>query len=150
MSKLSFPIRLKVLVAVLVILMLVVGIITATMANLFEQDKTAYVRDFSSAVTSNMQAEVDTLLDSYVSATRVLSEVLFADYLEPEVKQQLAKPIFVAYPELLALVTTSSGGKPVSLYNNAAIRTAGVDPIELLQLSSLATLHEAGRVHADL
>ena len=56
MNKISFPIRLKVLVAVLVILMLVIGVITATMASLFQEDKTAYVRDFSAAVTSNMQA----------------------------------------------------------------------------------------------
>ena len=56
MNKYSFPIRLKVLVAVLVILMLVVGVITATMANLFHQDKTAYVRDSSVVKTLNMRA----------------------------------------------------------------------------------------------
>ena len=68
MTKFSFPIRLKVLVALLAILMLVIGVITATMANLFQQDKTAYVRDFSAAVTGNMQAEVQTILDSQLSA----------------------------------------------------------------------------------
>ena len=83
MNKYSFPIRLKVLVAVLVILMLVVGVITATMANLFHQDKTAYVRDFSVAVTSNMRAEVETILASHLSAARVLAEVLLAEYMEP-------------------------------------------------------------------
>ena len=122
MNKYSFPIRLKVLVAVLVILMLVIGVITATMANLFQQDKTAYVRDFSSAVTSNMQAEVETILSSQLSAARVLAEVLFADYIDPVAKQQLAKPIFAAYPDLLALVTISADREPVSLYNNAALR----------------------------
>ncbi len=44
MKKFSIPIRLKVLVTVVVILMLFVGVITSTMANLFHQDKTAYVR----------------------------------------------------------------------------------------------------------
>ncbi|MFQ5982778.1 MAG: ATP-binding protein [Woeseiaceae bacterium] len=146
MNKLSFPIRLKVLVTVLVILMLVVGVITATMANLFHQDKTAYVRDFSVAVTSNMQAEVDTILDSHLSATRVLAEVLFADYIDPVAKQQLAKPIFVAYPDLLALVTTSADGEPVSLYNNAALRTAGIEPSQLLEVSQYAHLNEQGTV----
>ena len=146
MSRFSFPIRLKVLVAVLVILMLVVGVITATMANLFHQDKTAYVRDFSVAVTSNMRAEVETILASHLSAAGVLAEVLLADYMEPATKKQLVKPIFVAYPGLLALVTRSAGGKPLSLYNNAALRNAGIEPDELLKLPSLSAPREAGTV----
>ena len=146
MNKYSFPIRLKVLVAVLVILMLVIGVITATMANLFQQDKTAYVRDFSSAVTSNMQAEVETILSSQLSAARVLAEVLFADYIDPVAKQQLSKPIFAAYPDLLALVTISAGGEPVSLYNKAALRDAEIDSAQVLELSSLTELHEEGTV----
>lgn len=146
MNKYSFPIRLKVLVAVLVILMLVIGVITATMANLFQQDKTAYVRDFSSAVTSNIQAEVETILGSQLSAAQVLAEVLFADYIDPVAKQQLAKPMFAAYPDLLALVTISASGEPVSLYNNAALRDAEIEPAQVLELSSLTELHEEGTV----
>ncbi len=146
MNMFSFPIRLKVLVTVLVMLMLVVGVITATMANLFEQDKTAYVRDFSAAVTGNMQSEIETVLDSRLSAARVLSEVLFADYIDPIAKQQLAKPVFAAYPDMLALVTLSTSGEPVSLYNNAALRAAGIEPAQVLRLSSLTGLHEEGSV----
>ncbi len=147
MNKLfSFPIRLKVLVAVLVILMLVVGVITATMADLFHQDKTAYVRDSSVAVTSNMRAEVETILASHLSAAVVLAEVLFAEYMEPAAKQQLVKPIFVAYPGLLALVTMSAGGEPLSLYNSAALRNAGIEPDELHKLPSLTSPREEGTV----
>ncbi len=132
----------KVLVTVLVMLMLVVGVITATMANLFHQDKIAYVRDFSVAVTSNMRAEVDTILGSHQSAARVLAEVLNADDIEPAAKQQLVQPIFVAYPALLALVTTSAAGEPLSLYNNAALRHADIEPDELLKLPSLTLQRE--------
>ena len=146
MNKISFPIRLKVLVALLVILMLVIGVITATMADLFQQDKRAYVRDFSAAVTGNMQSEIDTILDSQLSASQVLAEVLFADYLDPAAKQQLAKPLFAAYPDLLALVTKTPGREPVSLYNTAALREAGIEPAQVLELSSLASLHEEGTV----
>ena len=146
MNKLSFPIRLKVLVAVLVILMLVIGVITATMANLFQQDKTAYVRDYSLAVTGNMQAEIETILDSQLSAARVLSEVLFADYIDPVAKQNLAKPMFVAYPDMLALVTTTADGEPRTLYNNAALREAGIEVAQVRELSSLTATHETGTV----
>ncbi len=146
MSKFSFPIRLKVLVAVLAILMLVIGVITATMANLFQQDKTAYVRDFSAAVTGNMQSEIETILGSQLSAATVLAEVLFADYIDPVAKQQLAKPMFAAYPDLLALVAITTSGRPVSLYNSAALRDAGIEPAQVLELSALAESHEQGTV----
>lgn len=144
MNKFSFPIRLKVLVAVLVILMLIIGVITATMANLFQQDKTAYVRDFSSAVTTNMRAEVETILGSHLSAARVLSEVLFADYIDPVAKQQLAKPMFGAYPDLLALVTLSAAGQPLTLYNNVALGDLGIEPDLVRQLASLTENREGG------
>lgn len=146
MNKLSFPIRLKVLVALLAILMLVIGVITATMANLFQQDKTAYVRDFSAAVTGNMQVEVETILGSKLSAARVLAEVLFAEYITSDAKQRLAKPMFAAYPDLLALITTNSRGDPLTLYNNAALRDAGIEAAEVFELAALTELHEEGTV----
>lgn len=149
MKRLSFPIRLKVLVAVLLMLMLAVGIITATMANLFEQDKTAYVRDFSVAVAGNMQSEVDVILESHVGATRVLGEIMFADYLDPVAKQRLAKPVFAAYPSLLAVITTSADGAGLSLYNNAALGDAGIDAAELLDVSKLTSRHEDGKVRVS-
>ncbi len=146
MNKYSFPIRLKVLVAVLVILMLVVGVITATMANLFHQDKTAYVRDSSVVKTLNMRAEIETILASHLSAAGVLAEVLFAEYMQPAARERLVKPIFVAYPGLLALVTTGAGGEPLSLYNSAGLRDAGIEPDELHKLPSLTTPREEGTV----
>ena len=137
MNKFVFPLRLKVLITVLAFLMMVVGFITATMADLFHQDKTAYVRDLSASVTSDIKTEVDTILGGYVSATRVLSEVLFAGYIDPDAKQQLVKPLFVAYPEILALVTINERDEPVSIYNASAIREFGIAAEELLEFASL-------------
>ena len=137
MNKFVFPIRLKVLITVLAFLMMVVGFITATMADLFHQDKTAYVRDLSASVTSDIKTEIDTILGGYVSATRVLSEVLFANYIEPDAKQQLVRPLFVAYPEFLALVTEVQDEEPISIYNASAIRDFGIEANELLEFATL-------------
>ena len=93
MSKFSFPIRLKVLVAVLAILMLVIGVITATMANLFQQDKTAYVRDFSAAVTGNMQSEIEPILGSQRSAAPALPPGTLAHYNNAGPKPTTLKPV---------------------------------------------------------
>lgn len=136
MNKIVFPLRLKVLITVLAFLMMVVGFITATMADLFHQDKTAYVRDLSASVTSDIKTEVDTILGGYVSATRVLSEVMFAEYIEPDAKQQLVKPLFVAYPEILALVTTNLHDEPISIYNASAVSNAGIAAEDLLDFAS--------------
>lgn len=146
MNKFIFPLRLKVLITVLAFLMMVVGFITATMADLFHQDKTAYVRDLSASVTSDIKNEVDTILGGYVSATRVLSEVLFADYIEPEAKQRLVKPLFVAYPEILALVTTGRHDEPISIYNASAVRAAGIDPDGLLDFASAQPAESADSI----
>ena len=146
MKNFSIPIRLKVLVTVVVILMLVVGVITATMANLFHKDKTAYVRDYSFSVTEDIRVGTQTILGGYIAGSRVLSEVLFADFLDSQTKQDLIKPVFSAYPELLALVSTNWEGQPVSLYNSASMQREGVEPETILEFATLQTTHADGGV----
>jgi len=135
MKKFSFPIRLKVLLTVMAMLMLVVGVITSTMANLFHQDKTTYVRDYSASITEDITTGIQTILGGYVSATRVLSEILFADYVEPSSKHKLIRPLFAAYPELLALVSTSIDGQPVTLYNATALKKASIESDAVLKFA---------------
>lgn len=147
MKNISFPIRLKVLLTVMAILMLVVGVITSTMTNLFHQDKTAYVRDYGAAVTNDIRSGVFTVLSGYVSATRVLSEILFAEYVDPDSKQRLIGPLFSAYPELLALVSTNSDGEPVSIYNAAALESAGIAPGSILELTPRASQNTEGEIY---
>ena len=135
MKKISFPIRLKVLLTVVVMLMLVVGVITSTMANLFHQDKTTYVRDYSSGITEDITTGMQTILGGYVSATRVLAEVLFADYVDPASKHKLIKPLFAAYPEMLALISTNVDGRPVTLYNASALTKEGMESDAILKFT---------------
>ena len=143
MKNFSFPIRLKVLVTVMAMLMLVVGVITSTMANLFHQDKTTYVRDYSVGVTEDIRFGMQTILGGYVSATRVLSGILFADFIDSASKNTLIEPVFAAYPELLALVALSNHAEPVSLYNANAMQSAGLEPETLLQFAP-RTSHQIG------
>ncbi len=135
MKKFSFSIRLKVLLTVVTMLMLVVGVITSTMANLFHQDKTTYVRDYSSGITEDITTGMQTILGGYVSATRVLAEVLFADYVDPSSKHKLIKPLFAAYPEMLALISTNIDGRPVTLYNASALKKEGMESDAILKFT---------------
>ncbi|MCP5090826.1 MAG: HAMP domain-containing histidine kinase [Gammaproteobacteria bacterium] len=147
MSKFIFPLRLKVLITVLAFLMVVVGVITATMADLFEKDKTAYVRDFTGVVTSDAQNEIDLILSGYVSASKILGEVMFADYLDPGTKQRIVAPVFEAYPQILGIVTVNRLDEPVSIYNVVALQDYGSDASELTGFSSLLTDHTGMNVH---
>ncbi len=147
MSKFIFPLRLKVLITVLAFLMVVVGVITATMADLFEKDKTAYVRDFTAVVTSDAQNEIDLILSGYVSASKILGEVMFADYLDPGTKQRIVAPVFEAYPQILGIVTVNRLDEPVSIYNVVALQDYGSDASELTGFSSLLTDHTGMNVH---
>jgi len=133
MKKFTFPIRLKVLLTVVVMLMLVVGVITSTMANLFHQDKTTYVRDYSSGITEDITTGMQTIMGGYVSATRVLAEILFADYVDPSSKHKLIRPLFAAYPEMLALISTNVDGRPVTLYNASALTKEGIESDAILK-----------------
>ena len=114
MKMFSVPIRLKLLITVMAILMLVVGVITSTMANLFHQDKIAYVRDYNAAVTEEIRAGTYSVLRGYTSATQILSEILLADHVSAESKQIFIEPLFAAYPELLVLaITTRSSTRSI-------------------------------------
>ena len=146
MKNFSIPIRLKVLVTVVVILMLVVGVITSTMANLFHQDKTAYVRDYSFSVTEDIRVGTQTILGGYVGGSKVLAEVLFSDFLDSQTKQDLIRPVFSAYPELLALVSTNWEGQPISLYNSASMEREGVEPEVVLEFATLQSTQADGDV----
>jgi len=115
--------------------MLVVGVITSTMANLFHQDKTTYVRDYSSGITEDITTGMQTIMGGYVSATRVLAEVLFADYVDPSSKHKLIRPLFAAYPEMLALISTNVEGRPVTLYNASALKKEGMEPDAILKFT---------------
>ena len=64
-NKNIFPIRLKILLAVLFLVTIVVSTITFTMANLFHSDKTAYIHDLTSVIALHTAEEARSLLDSW-------------------------------------------------------------------------------------
>ena len=63
-SRLRFPIRFKILVALLLIITTVVSGITFTMANLFHEDKLAYVHDLTSEMAVHSAEETRAWLEA--------------------------------------------------------------------------------------
>jgi two-component system, NtrC family, sensor kinase len=120
------PIRLKILGSVLLLLMLSVGLITATMARLFHADKTTYVKDLAAVTASSTKSEIDTLLERYAGAAYACSEVIGADYLSETQKQRMAATLFAATPSLLAVTTLGADGAPATLFDANALAAAGL------------------------
>ncbi|MGB8326776.1 MAG: ATP-binding protein [Steroidobacteraceae bacterium] len=120
------PIRLKILGSVLLLLMLAVGLITATMARLFHQDKTTYVKDLAAATAISTKSEIDTVIERYAGAAYGFSEVIGASYLSEEQKQRMAATLFSANPALLAVTATGSDGAPATFFDSQALAAAGV------------------------
>ncbi len=62
LKRLRFPIRLKMLLAVLFVVTAAVSVITFTMANLFHTDKRTYVHDLSSVLAQSTAEEAKVVL----------------------------------------------------------------------------------------
>ena len=65
MAKMLFPIRLKIMIALLLALTSVVIAITFTMASFFHEDKQSYINDWTSIAVLSTAQEARSLLNGY-------------------------------------------------------------------------------------
>ena len=76
LMKFRFPIRFKILLTMLVVITTVVSTITFIMANLFHEDKTAYIYDLTSTTSLNAASKTETLLTSYSERLQVFTRLM--------------------------------------------------------------------------
>ena len=69
-----------------------------------------------------------------------------AEAIGQEAKKRLVKSLFVAYTEIMALVTTGRHDEPISIYNASAVRAAGIDPDGLLDFASAQPAESADSI----
>ena len=91
-KRLRFPIRFKILIALLLIVTGVVSIITFTMANLFHADKAAYIHDLTSEMAMHTASETRALLTGYRERLQVFTRVLLAKEMPADRKTTLRQP----------------------------------------------------------
>jgi hypothetical protein len=103
MPQFSFPIRMKVLVTVLLLIMLVMSLNTSTMATLFRKDKTTYIRDLTSVMAIHVAEEADALLRGYVANMRAFGDVIYDPELDPGTKQDVIQNLFRNYADIVAI-----------------------------------------------
>ena len=132
MPRFSFPIRVKVLLTVVILIMIVMGLNTATMANLFRKDKTTYMRDLTVVTAQHLAEESDALLRTYAANIRVFSEVVYDASIDPATKQKIVQDLFSNYEDIVAITAQWGTTSPVTVFDSNALQQLNVTRQELL------------------
>jgi len=126
MPKFNFPIRVKVLLTVLVLIMVVMSLNTSTMANLFREDKTAYIRDLTSVMAIHIAEEAETLLRHYAANMRTFGDVIYNGKMDPATKQEVLGNLFRNYEDIVAIAAQSGDSEPVTVFDTSALTALDV------------------------
>ena len=132
MPRFSFPIRVKVMLTVLLLVMLVMGLNTSSMANLFRKDKTTYMRDMTVVMAVHLAEESNALLRGYAANLRVFGDVIYDVDIDPVTKQQVIRGLFRNYENIVAISAQLGATSPVSVFDSNALDRLGISRQELL------------------
>mgnify|MGYP001097229291 CR=1 FL=1 len=129
--RLRIPLRVKFLGALLLLVTAVVSVITFTMANMFHQDKSAYVSDLVSVVAMSTADECRSVVEGYREKLLSYSRILRDPGIANERKKILVGGYFGDSPELLALYLHADGRIQASAHDEAGLRAAGLRKADL-------------------
>ena len=132
MRRFSFPIRVKVLLTVVLLVMVVMGLNTTTMANLFRKDKTTYIRDLTVVMALHLAEESDAILRNYAANIRVFADVIYDTELDPATKQQVVQDLFRNYDDIVAITAQWGNTSPVTVFDTNALQQLDITRQELL------------------
>jgi hypothetical protein len=132
LNKIRFPIRFKILIALLLVITAVVSIITFTMANLFHTDKSAYIHDLTSEMAMHTASETRAMLDGYRERIQVFTRLMFEKDLSRDQKTRLLKQLFEDYQEFVAITMYMNGEELATVYDAKALEASGLTKESLL------------------
>lgn len=132
MPRFSFPLRVKVLLTVLVLIMIVMSLNTSTMANLFRDDKTAYIRDLTVVMAIHTAEEADALLRNYVSHIRAFGDVIYDAEMDPETKRDVIQSLFRNYDDIVAITARRGTADPVTAIDERDLARLDISRSEFL------------------
>lgn len=133
MPRFRFPIRVKVLLTVLLIIMIVMSLNTSTMANLFRDDKTTYIRDLTAVMAIHVAEESETLLRNYVSNMQAFGDVIYDPDLDSGTKQEVIQNLFRNYQDIVAITARRGDAEPVTAFDTSDLTRLDVSRAALLE-----------------
>src|SRR5436309_2271720 len=123
--QLRFPIRLKIMVALMFVITSVVSLITFTMGRLFNQDKTAYIHDLTSLIALHTAEEARSQLDGYRERLLVFGGVMYEQDLTQAQKNGLLKRLLEDFQEFVAVTLYVNGVERATVYDAHQLAEAG-------------------------
>ena len=141
-GRFRFPIRLKILVTFLGVITVVVSLIIITMANLFNNDKTTYIRDLASVIALHVAEEANSLLQGYHQRLRVFTEIVHNKRLSSDRKRDIVAGLFRNFDDFVAVSVQAGDAEPVMVYDGKALEAAGLEKKDLVR-------KHTGCVHAQ-
>lgn len=138
------PIRFKFMLTFLVLVTAVVAMITFSTANLFQEDKRAYVNDLTSMVALGAADEARTILGDNRERLSVYADLLTDSGLSRLEKTELLSRVFNRFSDLIAIRLEAEGEEPLAVYDMAVLNAVDVSREELLDLEGEHTPTSAG------
>lgn len=133
MPRFSFPIRVKVLLTVLLLIMVVMSLNTTTMASLFRDDKTTYIRDLTAVMAIHVAEESDALLRNYVANMQAFGDVIYDASMDPHTKQDVIQSLFRNYQDIIAIAAQRGNSDPVTAFDTSDLTRLDIGRSELLE-----------------
>jgi len=121
-----FPIRFKILIAVLCVVSVAVGVITVSMAKMFHTDKTNYIRDLTSIIAMNMAQEGQSLLTSYQERLQVFARIMVDTNMPQGQKRNILTQMFEDFQDFTAITIYPVNRDPVTIYDSQSLKEAGL------------------------
>ncbi len=133
MPRFNFPLRVKVLVTVLMLIMVVMSLNTSTMASLFRDDKTTYIRDMTAVMAIHIAKESGSLLRHYVSDMQAFGDVIYDTNFDPETKQDVIQNLFRNYQDIVAITARRGNADPVTAFDASDLTRLDISRSALLE-----------------
>lgn len=135
-GRFRFPIRLKILVTLLSVITVVVSLIIMTMANLFNTDKTTYIRDLTSVIALHVAEETDSLLRSYHERLGAFAAPVHDSQLSVKRKSEMIETLFNNFQDFVAVSVREEGSEPVVIYDAKTLKSASLTVKDLNRILS--------------
>ena len=123
---LTLPIRYKFLVSTLLVVTAVVSIITLTMANLFHDDKKAYIHDLAVTAATHSADEASAILRGYQERLLLFGRFMLDRELAQSKKKTILEGMFTDFPDVIGVTLVDEKGKQATLYDSALIVVSGL------------------------
>jgi signal transduction histidine kinase len=124
--KTTFPIRLKILITLLLVVTAVVSAITYSMAGAFQEDKKTYIHDLASVLAMSTSEECRSLLGGYEDRLRVYGRTMTSPDLPSGVRNDLLAGYFREFRGLVGLLLVEGRRETASIFDTNALDAAAL------------------------